>query len=73
MYGQRKIMCYTPAFFVDLKKKVVSLKNVNNPLQKSGVFAGLFDLLCLKTRFFDDPGVKSSSKALDLSNYQPQQ
>ena len=44
---------------------MVSLKKVNNPFQPSGVFAGLFDLLCLKMRYFDDPGVKSSSKALN--------
>ena len=46
----------------DFLKKVVSPKNVNNPFQPSGVFAGLFDLLCFKTRFFDDPGVRVHPK-----------
>ena len=49
-------------FFVDLKKKVVSIKNVNNLFQPSGVFAGLFDLLCLKNEVFDDPGVRVHPK-----------
>ena len=66
-------MCNTPVIYCRFLKIGGVAKKVNNPFQPSGVFAGLFYLLCLKTRFFDDPGVKSSSEALNKNNNQPQQ
>jgi len=66
-------MCNTPAIFCRFSKKDGVAKKRQWPFSAEWDTCRPFLFLRLKKRFFDDPGVKGSSKAQDKKNNQPQQ